>query len=60
MKLLKMILILTGVVYHVKNNKKMFNKLLAERAFEFDNIKYLIDQNRLIYKFKDEKRSKRL
>ena len=58
MKLLKMILILTGLVYHLK--KKIFNKLLAERASEFDNIKDLIDQNRLIYKFKDEKRSKRL
>ena len=34
-----MILMPTEIVYHLKNNKKcIFNKLLKERSFEFQNF----------------------
>ena len=39
MNLLKMILKLPEVVYHMKSKKEIFNKILAEKASEFDNIK---------------------
>ena len=40
-----------------EKQKEIFNKLLAKRASQFDNVTNLIDPNRLIYMFKNDQRS---
>ena len=40
-----------------EKQKETFNKLLAKRASQFDNVTNLIDSNRLIYMFKNDQRS---
>ena len=42
------------MVYHVKNKKEVFNKLLAETVSEFVGIKDKINSNELIYNFSTE------
>ena len=42
------------MVYHVKNKKEVFNKLLAETVSEFVGIKDKINSNELIYNFGTE------
>ena len=54
MKLLKMILILTEMVYCVKKYIYIFNKLLVKRASECADIKNEVDPNKLIYSFRTE------
>ena len=53
MKFLKRILILTEIVYHMKNKKKM-NELIGERLSEFHNLEKRINPDNLIYKYKAE------
>ena len=55
MNLLKRILISTDIVDHLK--KKIFNKLVEEKSYEFQNLKEKINPNNLIYKYKTEGRS---
>ena len=50
MRLLKIILILGSGVPHEKQ-KGIFNILVKERSFEFDNTKHKIDINNWVYKF---------
>ena len=50
MRLLKIILILGNGVPHEKQ-KGIFNILVKERSFEFDNTKHKIDINNWVYKF---------
>ena len=50
MRLLKIILILGSGVAHEKQ-KGIFNILVKERSFEFDNTKHKIDINNWVYKF---------
>ena len=54
----KMILILTKVMCHMKK-KEILNRLVKERALEFDDIKYMIDTNNLVYKYSDSKMSQK-
>ena len=54
----KMILILTKVMCHMKK-KEILNRLVKERALEFDDIKYMIDTNNLVYKYSDSKVSQK-
>ena len=42
------------MVYHVKNKKEVFNKLLAETVSEFVGIKDKINSNEWIYNFGTE------
>ena len=51
MNLLKRILILTEIVYHMKN-KKIFNELIRKRLSEFHNLEKRINPNNLIYRYK--------
>ena len=51
MRLLKIILILGSGVPHEKQ-KGIFNILVKERSFEFDNTKHKIDINNWVYKFR--------
>ena len=55
MMLPKMILILTKLMFHMK--KKILNRLVKERALEFDDIKYMIDN--LVNKYSDSKMSQK-
>ena len=55
MNLLKRILVLTEIVYHLKN-KKIFNRLLEERPPEFRNLEKRINSDNLIQKYKTEER----
>ena len=50
MRLLKIILILGSGVPHEKQ-KGIFNILVKERSFEFDNTKHKIGINNWVYKF---------
>ena len=50
MRLLKIILILGSGMPHEKQ-KGIFNILVKERSFEFDNTKHKIDINNWVYKF---------
>ena len=54
MNLLKKILLSTEIVYHLKNNNKIFNGLVEERSYELRNLEKLIDLDNLIYKYKTE------
>ena len=56
MNLLKRILILTEIVYHMKN-KKIFNELIRKRLSEFDNLEKRINPNNLIYRYKTDGKS---
>ena len=59
MMLPKMILILTKLMFHMKKKKKkkILNRLVKERALEFDDIKYMIDN--LVNKYSDSKMSQK-
>ena len=56
MNLLKRILILTEIVYHMKN-KKIFNELIRKRLSEFHNLEKRINPNNLIYRYKTDGKS---
>ena len=45
------------MVYHLKNKKKLFNYLVEEKSYEFQNLKEKINPNNLIHKHKTEGRS---
>ena len=52
-----MILILTEVVkcqMKKKRKKEIFNRLVGKRAHKSADIKYKIDLNKLVYKFKTD------
>ena len=57
LKLLKRILILTETVYQLKNQKNIFNELVEEKFYEFQDLREKINPNNLIYKCKSEERS---
>ena len=42
-------------VYHL-TNKKIFNRLVEEKSYEFNNLKEKINPNNLVYEFKTEGR----
>ena len=54
MKLLKRILILTEIVYHLKNQKQIFNELVEEKSYKFQDLKEKSNPNHLIQKYKTE------
>ena len=56
-KLLKSILILTEIVYHLKNKQKYLMNLLKKNSYEFLDLKEKINSNNLIYKYKTKGRS---
>ena len=56
MKLLKRILLLIEVVYHLENKTKI-NEIVEEKSYEFRNLKEKINPDNLIYKYKTEGRS---
>ena len=58
-KFLKRILILIEIVYHLKNVKKIFNELVEEKSYEFQNLKEKINPSNLIYKYKTKGRSQK-
>ena len=55
--LLKKILIPTGTVYHIKNKKKLLNEFFDESSSEFRNLERKVNSDKLIYKYKAERRS---
>ena len=61
MNLLKNILILTEIVYHLKNKKKkkMFNELVEESYSEFRSSEKIINPENLIYTYKTERISRK-
>ena len=42
-----------------EKKKEILNRLVKERALEFDDIKYMIDTNNLVYKYSDNKVSQK-
>ena len=56
-KFLKRILILIEIVYHLKNVKKIFNELVEEKSYKFQNLKEKSNPSNLIYKYKTKGRS---
>ena len=48
MKLLKRILILTEIVYHLKNQKQISNELVEEKSYKFQDLKEKSNPNHLI------------
>ena len=52
--LLEWVLISTEIVYHLK--KKIFNKFVEEKSYEFQKLKEKISPNNLIYKYKTQGR----
>ena len=53
---IKKILILTNKIY-TWWTKKIFNRLVEEKSYEFQNLKEKINPNNLIYKYKTQGRS---
>ena len=53
-EIFKRILILTEIVYHIKNKKSLMNKLIKERYSEFHDLEKIINSNNLIHKYKTE------
>ena len=47
----------TEIVYHLKNKNKLFNELVEEKSYEYQNSKEKINPNNLIYKYETEGRS---
>ena len=56
MNLLKKIIISIEIVYHLIN-KKIFNKFVEEKSYEFQNLKEKINHENLIYNYKTEGKS---
>ena len=56
MNLLKNIIISIEIVYHLIN-KKIFNKFVEEKSYEFQNLKEKINHENLIYNYKTEGKS---
>ena len=55
-KSLKKILILIEIMYYLKD-KKIFNELVEEKSYIFQDLKENINPNNLIYTYKIERRS---
>ena len=55
--LLIKILISTEIVYHLMDKNSIFNRLVEEYSYQFQNLKRKINHNNLIYKHKTERRS---
>ena len=55
-KSLKKILILIEIMYYLKD-KKIFNELVEEKSYIFQDLKEKINPNNLIYTYKIERRS---
>ena len=45
------------MVYHFKNKNNIFNKLVGEKSFKFQNLKEKIYPNNLIYRYITEGKS---